>query len=73
MPIPPKCPKMLLLYRPKMVLTEKHDVLLCREILVQEPYKYKAGTRERVHTWDKIAHTLNMTVGMRFAVDQRGV
>ena len=73
MPIPPKCPKMLLLYRPKMVWTEKHDVLLCREILVQEPYKYKAGTRERGHTWDKIAHTFNMTVDMRFAVDQRGV
>ena len=73
MPIPPKCPKMLLLYRPKVVWTEQHDVLLCREILVQEPYKYKAGTRERGHTWDKIAHTLNMTVDMRFAVDQRGV
>ena len=41
-----------------MEWTEKH-VILCQEILVSEPYKYKARTLERGKVWDEIADRLN--------------
>ena len=53
--------------------TNHHNVLLCREILVVEPYRFKAGTRERGQAWDKVASALNLVEGLRFVVDQRGV
>ena len=43
----------------KMIWTKDHDVLLCREILAEEPYQYKHGSRERGKSWDKIADALN--------------
>ena len=61
------------LARHKMVWSTNHDVLLCREILVVEPYRFKAGTRERGQAWDKVASALNSVEGLRFVVDQRGV
>ena len=30
-----------------MLWTKNHDILLCREILVEEPYKFKRGSSER--------------------------
>ena len=56
-----------------MVWTTKHDVALCREILVVEPYKYKVGSREKGQSWDRIATALNSLVEPRFSVDQRAV
>ena len=56
-----------------MVWSTDHDVLLCREILVTEPYRFKIGTRERGQAWDKVANALNSVEGLRFVVDQRGV
>ena len=56
-----------------MVGTEKHDVLLCREILVIEPYRFRTGTREKGQAWDKIAKNLNCIEGSRLVVEQRGV
>ena len=61
------------LVRHKMVWSTNHDVLLCREILVVEPYRFKAGTRERGQEWDNVASALNLVEGLRFVVDQRGV
>ena len=61
------------LARHKMVWSTNHDVLLCREILITEPYRYKAGTRERGQAWDKVAQALNSIEGVRFVVDQRAV
>ena len=61
------------LARHKMVWSKSHVVLLCREILVTEPYRYKVGTRERGQAWDKVGNALNAVEGLRFVVDQRGV
>ena len=57
-----------------MAWTYEHDILLCREILVEEPFRFKAGTREKGQVWDKIANNLNKNcTGLRFSVNQRGV
>lgn len=51
----------------------EHDVLLCREILVCEPFKPPKGSVERGKIWTKIADTLNSLTTIRFKVNQRGV
>ena len=56
-----------------MSWTARHDILLCREILVDEPYKFKHGSRERGHCWDTIADHLNQMSKEFFFVDQRSV
>ena len=56
-----------------MTWSVDHDVLLCREILVEEPFRFKAGTREKGQVWDKIANSLNNCKELRFLVNQRGV
>lgn len=53
--------------------TEAHDIQLCREIIIQEPFKFKQGSREKGQAWDKIATTLNGQQQLRFTVDQRAV
>ena len=57
-----------------MTRTYDHDILLCREILAEEPYRYKAGTRDRGQAWERIANNLNgNSADCRFIVNQRGV
>ena len=56
-----------------MTWSVDHDVLLCREILVEEPFRFKAGTKERGQVWDKVANSLNSCKELRFLVKQRGV
>ena len=34
---------------------EEHDVLLCREILASQPFKFRARTVEGGKIWDEIA------------------
>ena len=46
------------LTRPKMTWTEEHDIMVCREILTEEPFNFKHGFRERGRCWDHIADTL---------------
>ena len=58
--------------RPKMNWTVEHDLLLCREILVEDPFKLRLGSRERGKCWDKIAENLNSSRTSLF-VDQRAV
>ena len=53
--------------------TEEHDILLCREIIVEESFKLKFGSRERGKCWDKIAENLNAVEATSFCVDQRSV
>ena len=38
-----------------MEWTEKHDVVLCREVLVVEPFKFKKGSVEKGKVWTEIA------------------
>ena len=42
-----------------MKWTEKHDVVLCREVLVVEPFKFKKGSVEKGKVWTEIAASLN--------------
>jgi len=59
--------------RQRMAWTPEHDVLLCREVLLEEPYKYKHGSRDRGQTWERIAQSLNDVDTLNFCVDQRAV
>ena len=56
-----------------MMWTIHHDTLLCREILIEEPFKFKLGIREHRLCWDKIASNLNRIGNPHFWVDQRAV
>ena len=56
-----------------MSWTTAHDVALCREILVLEPYRFKIGSRERGQCWDSIAENLSSLSYPKFSVDQRAV
>ena len=54
-----------------MEWTEQKDVMLAREILLGEPFKYRAGSKERGSAWSQIANNLNTHPG--FTVSQRAV
>ena len=56
-----------------MVWQDQHDLLLLREILAQEPWKFKQGSVERGKCWDLIADTLNTLEDTGFRVDKRSV
>ena len=56
-----------------MEWTEVHDTLLCREVLLEEPYKYKKGSNEKGKKWTEIAEALNKSEEVKFKVTQRGV
>jgi len=59
--------------RPKMVWSAQHDVMLCREILLAQPFQHKFGSRERGHAWDEVADRLSTISDPKFYVDQRAV
>ncbi|CAH3178511.1 unnamed protein product [Porites lobata] len=54
-----------------MEWTEPKGVMLAREILLCEPFKYRAGSKERGSVWSQIATNLNTHPG--FTVSQRAV
>ena len=54
-----------------MVWNDQKDELLCRDILLLEPYKFKARTREKGDLWKAISDNLNSLDG--FKVDARAV
>ena len=56
-----------------MIWTEQHDVLLCREALLVEPFVHKQGSRERGNAWDVISTELNGITEILFNVTKRGV
>ena len=56
-----------------MTWSNQHDVALCREMLVVQPFRFKHGTRDRGQSWDRIAKNLNKLDHPMFLVDQRGV
>ena len=56
-----------------MVWTETKDELLCREILLFEPYQYKIRTKEKGNAWTAVADSLNELKSHSFQVDQRAV
>ena len=52
---------------------EDHDILLCREILVSQPFKFKERTVERGKIWDEIVNRLNNCQTLKFRVNKRSV
>ena len=56
-----------------MEWTNVHDKLLCREVLVIEPYRFKKGTVERGNLWTAIADNLINVQEIKFKVKQRSV
>ena len=46
--------------------------MLCREMLVIQPFRFKHGTRDRGRCWEKIAQNLN-DIAHLIIVDMRGV
>ena len=47
-----------------MIRNEEKDVLLCRELLVVEPYNYKEKTKERGQAWSSISDHINPMPGI---------
>ena len=56
-----------------MYWTSEHDVLLCREVVSENPFKTRKGSSQRSEIWDRIANTLNTCSKPVFAVDKRSV
>ena len=56
-----------------MKWTEKHDILLGRELLLMKPYKYKPGTKESGAAWTSVAEDLNKVTEVSFNVSQKAV
>ena len=52
---------------------EEHDVMLGREIMLFELWKYKAGSHERGQCLDRIAEGLNHLQRPSFSVSQKSV
>ena len=50
-----------------------HDILLCREVLMTNPYQARNGSAERGQMWKVVSENLNAIPRPLFSVDQRGV
>ena len=50
-----------------------HDIALAREVLLLEPYRYKARTVERGKVRQRIADNLNSHAVLRFLVTKKSV
>ena len=44
--------------RELFIWKRKHEAMLLREVLVEEPHKYRPGSKERGISWTKIAEHL---------------
>ena len=56
-----------------MEWSDGHDVMLCREILYEDPLQFKKGSPHRGEVWSKIARALNSCTELKFNVNQRSV
>ena len=56
-----------------MEWSDGHDVMLCREILYEDPFQFKKGSPDRGEVWFKIARALNSCTELKFNVKQRSV
>ena len=56
-----------------MEWTNVHDIMLCREIMVIEPYTAKPRRTQRGPLWKSIADNLNSLAEPKFNVTQRAV
>ena len=56
-----------------MKWTKEHDVLLGKEVMLFELWKYKLGSRERGNCLDRIAESLNQLQEPFFNVSQKSI
>lgn len=56
-----------------MEWSESHDLALCGEVLVEEPFKYPKRSKERGEIWGRIAINLNSLTNPNFKVSKRSV
>lgn len=56
-----------------MEWTEDHDLTLCGEVLLQEPFKHPKNSKERGEVWRQIALNLNSLASPIFKVSKRSV
>lgn len=56
-----------------MKWSEEHDLMLCREVLVVEPFNYPKQSKERGEIWGEIALNLNRISSPKFKVSKRSV
>ena len=61
------------MYLKDMEWSEKHDVVLCREVLLMEPYQHPYRSKERGDVWNQIALNLNGLDDPKFTVNKRSV
>ena len=52
---------------------EEHDIVLRREILSQDHYSYKTGSRERGQMLQSIAYVLNSMQQRQYKVTSRSI
>ena len=63
----------LFICRTIMVWDDTKDELLCRKVLLFEPYQFKPRTRERGNAWKAIAENLGACATVYLKVDSRAV
>ena len=56
-----------------MEWSDRHDVMLCWEILYEDPFQFKKGSPDRGEVWSKIARALNSGTEFKLNVKQRSV
>ena len=56
-----------------MIWDEKKDDILCREVLLFEPYQFKPQTGEKRNAWEAISENLMASKTVNFKVDARAV
>lgn len=49
--------------------TTRHDILLLEEIMVTEPWRFKAYTRERGQAWETIVENLKSIESPKFSAN----
>ena len=56
-----------------MKWSDEHDLMLCREVLLLEPFKHPRQSKERGEIWGEIALSLNSISSPKFKVSKRSV
>ena len=56
-----------------MKWTVEHDLTLCGEVLLQEPFKHPKNSKERGEVWSNVAVNLNSLENPSFKVSKRSV
>jgi len=56
-----------------MKWSDEHDLMLCREVLLLEPFKHPRQSKERGEIWGEIALSLHSISSPKFKVSKRSV